>query len=405
MPTTKHNNYTKGKLLLKEIKKQEKKDKEGKTIKFNQVFFEYEHPINGKNVKGLPYFELSLCTAPNGIKLDDSSEYPRLKAKYFFDINDEDVVKCVDVVERTEVNGWIKVDEKVKMKFGVKGAVVTTLDEVEMFTEPNGDESVAKIESGIVTPVLEQNDDASWVQIKTGGKDGFFNKLYDDIAAFLWEKKSELNSLPSDIKTYQDLRNRMGTGVYWYRDDDGVILPDRNPCMFLEHIYFPPRAATAEKAAKPLSYVDIKVPGVEDKLTLPQLSNNSITLQPVVRLLNVYIGSGKIIPKFTVSSGICLDINPIEKVHQQQEEINKLSKDSELVEKLKQKLNLCKTTDDETPSVPVVEKTDTEVKDNGVVMKEEEPVNMESMLTGGPKLEKVNLEEDADLDIKDLPGF
>ena len=86
MPVTSHKNYSQGKLTLKEIRKKETKDHNGNVIKFLQALMNYDHPVNGSQVRGAPYFELCPCTTPTGFV----KEGYKLSSFTTFDIDNEE---------------------------------------------------------------------------------------------------------------------------------------------------------------------------------------------------------------------------------------------------------------------------------------------------------------------------
>ena len=397
MPVTSHRNYSQGKLTLKEIRKKETKDLNGNVIKFLQAWMNYDHPVNGSQVRGAPYFELCPCTTPTGFV----KEGYKLSSFTTFDVEDEEVRDCIDIKERTEFNGWVQSNKDVEVDMGIKSCTATALQEVIIYDSPESENRVTTVPAGTVMIVVDQNDTGTWLLIKTGGKDGFFTKLYNDVAQIIYDNRAACGL--ASLSKLEDVKGRMKAPVYWHRDKEtGAFVEGKNPSTYLKHTYFNAQPARGDKPATSQRYADFKVPGSEESLSLEVLLNSAITFRPVVTLTNVYIGAGKITPQFYVSSAVVTDIKKIERAHAQQDTLLQYGQDKDLVEKLRQQLEASKGFAEERREMspvrqPVTEES--EIKDHGTP-------DLESMLTGGPKIEKVILGKDDDQEDEiNIPGL
>ena len=354
MPVTSHKNYSQGKLTLKEIRKKETKDHNGNVIKFLQALMNYDHPVNGSQVRGAPYFELCPCTTPTGFV----KEGYKLSSFTTFDVENEEVRDCIDIKERTEINGWVKSNKDVEVDMGIKSCTATALQEVIIYDSPESESRVTTVPADTVMIVVDQNDTGTWLLVKTGGKDGFFTKLYADVAQIIYDNRAACGL--ASLSKLEDVKGRMKAPVYWHRDKDtGAFVEGKNPSTYLKHTYFNAQPARGDKPAMSQRYADFKVPGSDESLGLEVLLNSAITFRPVVTLTNVYIGAGKITPQFYVSSAVVTDIKKIERQ-------------------------------------PATEES--EIKAHGTP-------DLESMLTGGPKIEKVSLDIDNQDDDIQIPGL
>lgn len=405
MPVTNHRNYSQGKITLREIRKKETKDKiTGNDIKYLQVVFNYDHPVRGSHIRGNPYFEICPCTTPAGF----IKEGIKLSSFTTFDINDPEVQDCIDIKERTEINGWVKVDKKVEVDMGIKSCTATALDEVTIYDSCEDGKEISRVDVDTVMTVADQSDDGKWLLVKTGGKDGFFITLYHDIAQIIYDNRAACGL--ASLSKLEDVKARMKAPIYWHRDKDtGAFIEGKNPSTYLKHTYFGAQPARGDKPAMSERYTDFRVPGSDESLGLDVLINSALTFRPVVTLTNVYIGAGKITPQFYVTNAVVTDIKKIERQNMQQDTLDNYGQDKELVEKLRQQLEASKgfaeerrqESENSPPqhSTPVKESTEAPPEEMN------QTPNLEDMLSGGPKLEKVNLEtEDGGEDI-DIPGL
>ena len=399
MPVTSHQNYSQGKITLREIRKRETKDRvTGNDIKYLQVLFNYDHPINGSHIRGSPNYELCPCTTPMGFV----KEGIKLSSFTTFDISDEEVRACVDIKERTQITGWLKRDDKVELDMGIKSCSVTALDTVTIYDSPDEDANVlGTAKADTVMNVDNQSDDGTWLLIKTGGHDGFFVQLYDDIAKIIFDNRAACGL--ASLNKIEDVKVRMKSPLYWHRDkDSGGFIDGKNPSTYLKHTYFGPQPARGDKPPMSERYADFKIPGSDQSLSLEVLLNSAITFRPVVILTNVYIGAGKITPQFYVSSAVVTDIKKIERAHQQQDTLNRYGQDKELVERLRKQLEASKDYADERRGEVSVNTTPT--KETTPETEENTP-DLEAMLSSGPKIEKIKLEDDDDGGDIDIPGL
>tara|TARA_R110001632_G_scaffold20062_1_gene60452 strand:+ start:248 stop:1447 length:1200 start_codon:yes stop_codon:yes gene_type:complete len=396
MPVTSHKNYSQGKLTLKEIRKKETKDHNGNVIKFLQALMNYDHPVNGSQVRGAPYFELCPCTTPTGFV----KEGYKLSSFTTFDVENEEVRDCIDIKERTEINGWVKSNKDVEVDMGIKSCTATALQEVIIYDSPESESRVTTVPADTVMIVVDQNDTGTWLLVKTGGKDGFFTKLYADVAQIIYDNRAACGL--ASLSKLEDVKGRMKAPVYWHRDKDtGAFVEGKNPSTYLKHTYFNAQPARGDKPAMSQRYADFKVPGSDESLGLEVLLNSAITFRPVVTLTNVYIGAGKITPQFYVSSAVVTDIKKIERAHAQQDTLLQYGQDKDLVEKLRQQLEASKGFAEERREMSPTRQPATEESE----IKAHGTPDLESMLTGGPKIEKVSLDIDNQDDDIQIPGL
>ena len=405
MPVTNHRNYSKGKVTLKEIRKKETKDKvTGNDIKYLQVLFNYDHPVNGSHIRGSPYFEICPCNTPGGFV----KEGIKLSSFTTFDMSNEEVQACIDIKERTEINGWVKSDKNVEVDMGIKSCTATALKEVIIYDGPDSENQISTVPTDTTMIVVDQNDTGTWLLVKTGGRDGFFTNLYHDLAQIIYDNRAACGL--ASLSKLEDVKARMKSPVYWHRDKDtAAFIEGKNPSTYLKHTYFAAQPARGEKPAMTERYADFKVPGSDESLSLDVLLNSALTFRPVITLTNVYIGAGKITPQFYVSSAVVTDIKKIERAHMQQDTLLEYGQDKELVEKLRQQLEASKGfTEERKQEISNSPRRNNTEIDAGVDASEAQSTpDLESVLTGGPKMEKVNLDEsggdDEDINIPGLP--
>lgn len=406
MPVTNHQNYSQGKLTLKEIRKKETKDGTGNIIKYLQAVFNYDHPINGSTIKGNPNFEICPVTTPIGFV----KENYKLSSFSTFDITDPEVQDCIDIKERTQIKGWVKCDDNVELKMGIKNSVATSKAKIDVYNSPDDDgKVVSSVEENTVMQVENQNDEGTWLLVVTGGKEGFFSKVYNDVAKIIFDNRAACGL--ASLSKLEDIKSRMKAPVYWHRDKEtGAFIEGKNPSAYLKHTYFSAQPARGDKPAMSERYADFKTPLTGDeKLSLDILMNSALTFRPVVALTNVYIGAGKITPQFYVSSAVVTDIKKIEKVHQQQGTLERYSKNKELMKKLEEQLAASKGfTEERKQEQDNIEKSRS-TPDSP--LQEGSQQNLQDFLSGGPKKETVNLEpsnnddDDDDIEIKGLPSL
>lgn len=398
MTVTKFQDYKKGKLTLKEVEKKETKDKEtGKLIKYNYVKFNYDHPVNGGIVRGYPYFEICSCTTPRGLV----KEGYKLNSFTIFDINDPEVRDCIDIKERTEIEGWVKKTDDLDVKINIGSATALVLNEVNIYDEPDSDNVLSTIAKDTILTITDNSEDSNWFLVKTGGKDGFFTQIYHDIARIIYDNKVKCGL--GSLKSIEETKGKMKPPIYWHKDESNNFVKDKKPSTYLKYKYFGPKPATNDKPASKENYVDFKAPGTEESLDLKILLNCSLTFKPVIQLFNVYIGAGKITPQFYVNSAVVTDIEQIEYQYLQEKTLNEFSKDTDLVKKLQRQLEASKFFKDKAEPL-AIEKSSNEV-DGGIETDSEETVNLENMLSAGPKSIKVNLDDDEDDDDINIPGL
>lgn len=394
MPITSYRNYSQGKLSLKEIRRKETKDKEnpGKTINYLNVLMNYDHPVNGSHVRGVPYYELCTCTAPMGL----TKEGNKLTSFTVFDIDNKEVRDCVDVKERTEINGWIKSDKnKVEVDMGIKSCTATALNEVDIYDSPESDNKITTVPAETVMLVVDQNEEGSWLLVKSGGHDGFLSIFYNDVAQIIFDNRVACGL--ASLTKIEDVKGRMKAPCYWHRDkENGAFIKGKNPSAYLKHTYYDSKPARGDKPAMSERYVDFRVPGSDESLSLDILTNTALTFLPVVYLAHVYIGAGKIVPQFYVCSAIVTDIKKIEINNIDRETLSNYEQDKDLVEKLRKQLEISKS------FTRVEEKQQLALTEEKKVP--EKAPDLESMLTGGPKIEKVNLDNDQEDEIT-IPGL
>ena len=406
MPVTRHDKFQEQNLVIRDIRKRETNDKNtGNVIKFLQVYFNYDHSNNGSSIRGNPSFELCIFNTPIGF----IKEGFKLSSFSTVDITDPEVQNCVDIKERTQISGWLKRNDKVELDMGIKTCHVTTLDTVTIYDSPSEDaKEIGKPERDTVMIVDNQSDDGKWLLVKTGGRDGFFTKLYDSIAKIIYDNRAACGL--ASLAKLEDVKARMKSPMYWHRDKEtGCFIEGKNPSTYLKHTYFAPQPARGDKPAMSERYVDFKIPGSDESLSLEVLLNSSLTFRPVVTLTNVYIGAGKITPQLYVGSAVVTDIKKIERVHQQQNTLDAYSQDKELVERLKKQLEATKDyTANHYNERDRSESSNSPSRFSSASAApetEENTTDLEAMLSGGPVMETLTISKEDDDEEINIPGL
>ena len=397
MPITHHSKFTKGKLIWREVKERSTVDKHtGNKITFKQALIDYDHP---NSARGKPSFEICKVTYPMGINKEDY----KLTGFATFDLEDPDVLDCIDDPERTMVTRFgRKKDFKVSMKNGT----ATAKKDTQLYEEADG-EVMSEIEKDTVLIYEDETDDEEWVQVKVGGKAGFFHLVMNEIAELLFENRASIG-FPS-LKNAKDVLSKMKSPIYWHRDKEtGNINMSKRPSSYLKNSYFAPRPPKDGQPGSKESFVTYSVPGMNENLSLDTMAKSSITVKPVLTLTNVYIGAGRFTPQFYVTSGVVYSVDEInrERVNEQQDTMNEASNDEALVKKLKEQLAASKNY-----AAPVSPMASPSSEDHGEVVPENTATpSLAEMLDDGPKIKKVDLDnqdnqdDDDDDDVK-IPGL
>lgn len=398
MPVTHHSKITQANVLLKTIKERETKDRmSGKTIKFQQVFLDLDHPVDGSHVRGKFSVEICKVTYPRGIEKENN----KLTGFGTYNLEDPDVLDCIDIAERTQKSGWCK-----KKDFAVKikpnNCTATAKSDTQLYDEVDGS-AIADISKSDVLIYEDETEDEEWIQVKTKGKPGSFSIMMNKIAEVLFENRAAIGY--ASVKNVDGILAKMKSPVYWHRNKEtGQLNFAKKPSTYWKNTYFGSEPARDGKQASKERYARYTIPGSGDLLELDVMMKSSFTVKPIITLTNVYIGADKITPQFYVTSGVVYDINEIERINEQQSTIDELSKDEELVKRLQEKLSNSKNFtpyrnnySDEEQEVNKEESTDTSGN-----------ASLSDILEGGPTIKKVNLDTkengDDDDDIN-IPGL
>ena len=297
-------------------------------VKYKKVKFTFEHPNDdGSSTRGKADFSLPQMDHPRGIKMDNG----KLSAFTVFDTSNEDVNLLVTDKTLTQSRGWVPSENiKIITKGGKTFAKASR--NIELYSGPNEkDEVVASFDKGELMNVEDQNEEDTWYLVAAGGKDGFFSVMRNKIADLIIEDKVRAGlGAVSD----EDIRRTVKQAIYWPLDKEGKLVQGKSPSSYLKVSYFQARP----KEGKKEGYAKYYVPGMGD-LDLETMTKSALKLNSVVvKLIDVYVGAGKIVPSYYISSAVVVDISEIKMYNELEDELAEQSKDEQLVAKLKKQL-------------------------------------------------------------------
>lgn len=408
---THHTQYTNGKLVFKNVEDKESADKSAKYKRLNVEFDQ-----DGR--RSDPKFELCQVNITNGLKMEkEPGKLPKLQAFVRFPTNKNDiladlqsqeypdaqeranvmhkeVMSCIEIPEMKEVRGWVnKSDLELTIDVGTCNG--TTKKETKVYTSNSGDVVKTLFEKNISVEVLGKSSDGNMLEVKSGGNEGFFVKLKKDIARIVHDNRVRCG-MPS--KSYEDILAIVRDPVYYAREKTGELIHDKEPTSFMKVTYFPDNP----KYGKSETFAKFSVPmgeGANYDLDLNTLQNKSITCIPCLHLLYVYIGSGKVLPQFYITSAIVTSIDDFKKRQrvQQQNTISSLSRDTAMMSKLREQVEKIKV----SPVKP--EEPDVEASQDGSAPDASNSsgedgggVSIADFLESGPTLHDADLDNDID---------
>lgn len=394
--------YESGKLVFKSVEEKESADKSAKFKKLN-----VELDVGGNKQK--PVFELCPVRIPNGIKMEqEPGRLAKLQAFVKFPMNKEEieadfreqgyddaserattvydtVKKCVGIKELDEIKGWVaKKDLELTVDVGLCTGKVTKKS-IKVFESSSSKTPMSVLTKGMEVEVIGKSEDGNMLNIKTGGEDGFFATIKKDIAKMVFDNKVRCGF---GSKSYEDILAIVRDPVYYGRDKQGKLVHGKDPSSYMKVTYFPdnPSKGMSEKVA------DFTVPAAENScnLDLQTMQNKSINCIPCLQLLYVYIGSGKVLPQFYITSAIVTSVDDFKSSRKvvQQSTMSSLMTDAAMMEKLKEQVNRLKLS-------PVKDDSDNQESSasEGGSKKSE---TIESFLESGPTLHDADLDNDID---------
>ena len=404
-----HSEFSKGMLYVAGREGIQKKDSKGEQgVPYTQVKFELKTPKHGKLV---PKFEGPFTHFATGIKFQDQTKskfpkpYPVLQgfAKFYNtpqrpdkngdmidNIYYEDILNFVQNIEETKQKGWIKfTDYNVEKDDMGETTKTTILEGAEVYDKSPKDPDrkvILKLDKEeiilqkIGTPELEEGASKSeknriWINVEFGGKEGFWDRLFDDIARVLFSIKVH----PSDCTSESDVRKKLKPVIHFPKDKEtGEKLEGKYPSMFMNMAYFQARED------KPEGFVPVYLPSTKkEKTTLPPevMSKSSIWGFPIFTL--VYANITDKIKLHIVCNQIAVkDIAEIVRNNLQEERLlTSSTEENELLNELERIKGLADTTVySKEPIIGNEVKPDlNSLLDNGPVQEELKGMNFEEL--------------------------
>ena len=408
---THHTEYTSGSLVFKSVEDKESADKSAKYKRLN-----VEIDQDGRRTE--PKFELCRVNIPNGLKMErEPGRLPKLQAFVKFPTNRneieqdfreqnyddaeerarsvyDEVMNCVRIPEMDEIRGWInKKDLELTVDVGECTGTAKSKD-TKVFTSNTGSTVKTLIDKGMKVEVLGKSSDGKMLEVKSGGSEGFFSKLKQDVARIVFDNRVRCGMAS---KSYEDILAVVRDPIYHAREKTGELVLDKDPSSFMKVTYFPdnPKNGKSESVAK------FSVPMGDNKshdLDLNTLQSKSITCIPCLHLLYVYIGSGKVLPQFYITSAIVTAIDDFKtkRKTQQQSTINSLSNDTAMMEKLRAQVEKIKLSPVHAGNDSPPEETSQNSEAGGSVSNDSGGQSLEAFLESGPTLHDADLDNEID---------
>ena len=369
---------------------------DGQKVPYKTAKFAYDHENDmGQVVTGDLTFEMPELKIPYGLTLEKGYN---LKGRFDFDRNDKEPMECIASVLRTQTKGWVKKDD-VDIEMDVGTCTATPKDTelgVNIYSVPSTEKPLT-ICKGTMN-VVGKSSDKKFLSVVFGGHDGFFEKVRKCMASLVFKNRSKFGL---GDKEEDDILNMITDPVYVAKDKNSGRLLDREPAVYLNVIYYSSKPATIDREARRESLAKFEVPGMDECLGLDILQSKCITCIPTVKILHLTKSGSKLSMKMYVTRACVTDIEDIKKTEKKSDTYTKHSQNSELVEKLRQKMAKVKLEspkpkgsepvdeDEETPPV------DTEHGEINVPQpSNQEEFNLENMLNShAPSLEDINLED------------
>jgi len=304
-------------------------------IKYKKVKFIYEHPQeNGSKIRARPSFTTPPLEHSRGLKMDNKG-VKKLSAFTRFNIDNEDVKLFISSKEQTQIRGWVS-QENVKIVTKSGKTFARASRDGDLLASPKeDDETVAAFVKGDVMNVEDQKEigeDNCWYLVAAGGQEGFFSTMNNKISKLLHaDKRCGFSNM-----TLDQIKQKIKDPVYRPFDPEtGKPIEGKMPSAYFKCSYF----AARPKEKKKESYARYQLPGFNDCLDLDTMLKSALKLDSAVLLLvDVYIGSGKIIPQYYITDAIVVDIDEIKMPNEMEEELARQSKDEALVAKLREQL-------------------------------------------------------------------
>lgn len=348
-------------LTVKTVAK--KKTQDG-TSEFVQVFFNYDHPREGGKIRGAANFKIHNVAHNRGM---NRTERGKITAPTIF--NDESIIA---EKKRTQKTGYVRKENVKDPRVGQSEARV--LRSLELKTKPKDDDvTIQTLEKGDFVTVLDVSDDEEWYYVAAGGSSGFFETIYMRLAELLAEKETRKAAGLGNLSRDEIFDRMMANNVIKWPEDDSK---GYKPTCYYKVQYFPPRNPGDE-----VRHAKYSVVGLDECLSLETMEASSLGIESmIINLYNVYIGGGKIIPQYYISSAVVNDIKKIERPNELQEDLDRLGQNKELVEKLRRQLEESKSfTPAEAPADPSAGGVEKESDTN-------QP-SLQDMLDGGPVMD------------------
>ena len=405
---THHKDYTSGRLVFKNVEDKESADK---TAKYKRLNVEFESNDRRED----PKFELSRVNINSGLSLErEPGKMPKLQAFVKFPTNKseikqsfveqgyddateranevyDDVMNCIQIPEMDEVKGWVnKKDLELTVDVGVCNGV--TKGSTKVYANDSGSTVKTLLDKNVSVEVLGKSSDGSMLEVKSGGNEGFFYRLKRDIARIVYDNRVRCGMAS---KSYDDILAVVRDPIYYAREKTGELVTDRDPSSFMKVTYF----AENKERGREESFAKFSVPlGDESQvLDLNTLQSKSITCIPCMHLLYVYIGSGKVLPQFYITSAIVTSIDDFKKKSrtQLQGTLNTLSKDTAMMTKLKEQMEKIKLSPVHAAAPEPEQATQPSQEDEGGSA---EPAgqSIQDFLESGPTLHDADLDNDID---------
>jgi hypothetical protein len=362
-------------------------------LRFIKVLYRNKH---GKVVR--PLFECPVHLFPRGIKLEDR----KVKGFCVYDPADEDVLQMVETTFHTQKRGWLRYDKKDKSQRNIElvkdideNTVSSNDGEIEILDKPNGNVlfTVPENESLIVITQKKAEGSAVWLDVKTRGIKGHFQKIHDMVSEVIFEHKDELNL--SSKETVTQIENMVKHPVYFPKNKEtGKYDDSKNPSSFPQFLYY--KDATQE------NFADIIMPGSKEKLTVDDLKDVSFSCIPVLNMDRFLVSADRINPQTKIVSCVITKIEKIERMSLQQSTVDRLGVDEAQYKKNMAILKEARKKSEESPVASSSPSHSDEPSSSPEASAEDED-DIDAILNGGSKSEDVEIQ--LDNEFPEVPGL
>lgn len=367
-------------------------DKVSKAGPYKIAKFTYDHEDDEGNVStGGLLFDMPEVKIPYGLSLENGYN---LKGRFDFSRESKEAIDCVSSVSRSQTKGWVLKDN-VDVEMDVGSCTATAKNgEVNVYSKPDESSPVVSMSSEVMN-VIGKSPDKKFLSVVYGGVDGFFEKIRKAFASVVYQNRDKFDL---GDKTEEDILKSITDPVYIAKDKKTGKPNDQDPSVYFNVVYYQAKPADGDKPPMKERIARFEIPGMDEILDLDTLSKKSITCIPSVLITHLTKTGSKLSIKMYVTTAIVTDIEDIKRKEIKSASLIKYSQNTELVEKMRKKMEKIKH---ESPKplveAPVEPEQEPRVQETPSPQQQDGDgeFNLEVMLNGSnqPILNDIDLDE------------